>query len=147
MGTVEEGRRPDCNRPGARQGSHQHLAAHKSSGGIRPPARRRSAGSLSLAEREEISRGIVEGRSVRSMATTLGRSASTVSREVSRNGGSRRYRAEAADKLAWKRALRPKLCKLAIYGQLRQAVARKLAMSWSPEQDRGLAKAGIPKEG
>ena len=121
----------------------QHI---KPSGGIRPPARRRSAGSLSLAEREEISRGIVEGRSVRSIATTLGRSASTVSREVSRNGGSRRYRAEAADKLAWKRALRPKLCKLAIYGQLRQAVARKLAMSWSPEQIAGWLKRAYPKD-
>lgn len=126
---------------------HTSILAHiRPSGGIRPPARRRSVRSLSLAEREEISRGIVEGRSVRAIAGMLGRSASTVSREVRRNGGSRHYRAEAADKLAWKRALRPKLCKLAIYGQLRQAVARKLAMSWSPEQIAGWLKRVYPKD-
>lgn len=126
---------------------HTSILAHiRPSGGIRPPARRRSVRSLSLAEREEISRGIVEGRSVRAIAGMLGRSASTVSREVRRNGGSRHYRAEAADKLAWKRALRPKLCKLAIYGQLRQAVAKKLAMSWSPEQIAGWLKRVYPKD-
>jgi IS30 family transposase len=74
----------------------------------------------------------------------LGRSASTVSREIRRNGGSRRYRAEAADKLAWKRALRPKLCKLAICGQLRQAVAAKLKRNWSPEQIAGWLKRTHP---
>ena len=116
----------------------------KPSGGIRPPARRRQARSLSLAEREEISRGIAEGRSVRSIARLLGRSASTVSREIVRNGGAGRYRAEAADKRAWKRALRPKLCRLAIYGQLRQAVARKLERSWSPEQIAGWLKRAYP---
>jgi len=120
---------------------HTSIAAHIGpSGGIRPPARRRSAGALSLAEREEISRSIVEGRSVRAIARLLGRSPSTVSREINRNGGAGRYRAEAADKLAWKRALRPKLCKLAIYGQLRQAVVRKLELNWSPEQIAGWLK-------
>ena len=124
---------------------HNSIWAHlRPTGGIRPPARRRSPRALSLAEREEISRGIVEGRPVRAIARGLGRSASTVSREVSRNGGAGRYRAEAAEKLAWRRALRP-LCKLAIYGQLRQAVARKLAMSWSPEQIAGWLRRIYPE--
>jgi DNA-binding NarL/FixJ family response regulator len=80
------------------------LFAHiRPSGGIKPPARRRSVRALTMAEREEISRGIVGGLSVRAIARALNRSASTVSREILRNGGLRRYRAEAADKLAWKR--------------------------------------------
>ena len=124
---------------------HTSIAAHiRPSGGIRPAPRRRSARTLTLAEREEISRGIVGGRSVRAIARELGRSASTVSREIGRNGGSRRYRAEAADALAWKRALRPKPCKLAIYGQLRQAVATRLEMKWSPEQIAGWLKRSYP---
>jgi IS30 family transposase len=124
---------------------HTSIAAHvRPSGGIKPLARRRSVRALTMAEREEISRGIVEGRSVRAIARVLGRSASTVSREIRRNGGSRRYRAEAADKLAWKRALRPKLCKLAICGQLRQAVAAKLKRNWSPEQIAGWLKRTHP---
>lgn len=99
---------------------HTSIDAHiRPSGGIKPPARRRSVRALTMAEREEISRGIVGGWSVRAIARALGRSASTVSREIGRNGGSRRYRAEAADKLAWKRALRPKPCKLALHGHLR----------------------------
>jgi IS30 family transposase len=86
----------------------------------------------------------VEGRSVRAIARMLGRAASTISREIGRNGGSRRYRAEASDQRAWKRALRPKLCRLAIYGQLRQAVVRKLQLSWSPEQIAGWLKRVYP---
>lgn len=117
---------------------HTSIAAHIGpSGGIRPPVRRRSRLALTLAEREEISCGIVEGQSIRAMARMLGRAASTISCEIGRNGGLGRYRAAAADKLAWKEALRPKLCKLAIYPQLRQAVAGKLAMKWSPEQIAG----------
>jgi IS30 family transposase len=124
---------------------HTSVFGHiRPSGGIKPPARRRSMRALTMAEREEISRGIVEGRSVRAIARALGRSASTVSREIRRNGGSRRYRAEAADKLAWKRALRPKLCKMAICGQLRQAVAVKLKRNWSPEQIAGWLKRTHP---
>jgi IS30 family transposase len=124
---------------------HTSIFAHLSpSGGIRPQDRRRSARALTMAEREEISRGIVEGRSVRAIARVLERSASTVSREIGRNGGWRRYRAEAADKRAWKRALRPKPCKLAVIGQLRQAVATKLAMNWSPEQIAGWLKRTSP---
>jgi len=121
------------------------IFAHiKPSGGIKPPARRRSRLALSLAEREDISRGLVAGRSVRSMARALGRSPSTVSREIVRNGGSRWYRAAAADKRAWKRALRPKPCKLAEHGQLRQAVAAKLERNWSPEQIAGWLKRTYP---
>ncbi len=121
------------------------IFAHiKPSGGIKPPARRRSRLALSLAEREDISRGLVAGRSVRSMARALGRSPSTVSREIVRNGGSRWYRAAAADRRAWKQALRPKPCKLAVHGQLRQAVAAKLERNWSPEQIAGWLKRMHP---
>ena len=82
--------------------SHNSIFAHlRPSGGIRPPARRRSPRVLTLAEREEISRGIAEGRSLRAIAGALGRSPSTVSREIGRNGGSHRYRAEASDQRAW----------------------------------------------
>jgi IS30 family transposase len=115
------------------------------SGGIRPPSRRRSRLALTLAEREEISRGLVAGRPVRSMALALGRAPSTVSREIVRNGGSRWYRATAADKCAWKQALRPKPCKLAVQGQLRQAVAAKLERNWSPEQIAGWLKRTHPE--
>ena len=118
-----------------------HLAPH---GGIRPAPRRRSRLALTLAEREEISRGIVAQQSIRSMATLLGRSPSTVSREVCRNGGYDDYRAAQADKNAWARALRPKRCKLASYPPLRRAVARKLRLNWSPQQIAGWLKKAHP---
>jgi IS30 family transposase len=117
------------------------------SGGIRPAPRRRSRLALTLAEREAISRGIVAGRSLRWIARLLGRSPSTVSREVLRNGGYDRYRAAAADARAWERALRPKRCKLANSLGLRQAVARKLRLNWSPEQIAGWLKRGHPEDG
>jgi len=121
------------------------IFAHiRPSGGIMPPVRRRSRLALTLAEREEISRGLAAGRTVRSMARALGRSPSTVSREIGRNGGYRRYRAEAADGRAWRQALRPKPCKLAAHDQLRQAVAAKLEMDWSPEQIAGWLKRTHP---
>ncbi|MGB5224585.1 MAG: helix-turn-helix domain-containing protein, partial [Arenicellales bacterium] len=82
-------------------------------GGIRPPKRRRSRLALSLSEREDISRSIATGTSMRMIATQLGRSPSTISREINRNGGYDRYRAAEAEQAAWNRALRPKLCKLA----------------------------------
>ena len=127
------------------RGGHSSIFAHmRHTGGIKPPPRHRSARALSLAEREEISRGIVAVRSVRSIARDLARSPSTVSREICRNGGSRRYRAEAADKRALTQALRPKLCKLAIYGHLQQTVARKLERNWSPEQIAGWLKRTQP---
>ena len=115
-------------------------------GGIRPPPRRRSRLALTLAEREEISRGIVAHQSVRLMARVLGRSASTVSRELSRNGGYDRYRAALADEKAWARARRPKRCKLADHPQLRATVAGKLRLSWSPEQIAGWLKRAHPAD-
>lgn len=114
------------------------------SGGIKPPTRRRSARALTLAQREEISRGLVADRSVRSIASVLGRSPSTVSREIERNGGSQLYRAAAADKRAWKQALRPKPCKLAVHAGLRRAVVEKLERNWSPEQIAGWLKRTKP---
>ena len=113
------------------------LAPH---GGIRPVPRRRSRLALSLSEREEISRGIVAERSIRSMARSLGRSPSTVSREISLNGGYDRYRATLADKRAWDSARRPKQCKLAQHPPLRRVVARKLRLNWPPEQIAGWLK-------
>jgi len=116
-------------------------------GGIRPAAQRRSRLALTLAEREEISRGIAGHRSARSMARLLGRSPSTVSRELGRNGGYDRYRAALADEKALLRAHRPKRCKLADSAQLRQAVARKLRLNWSPEQIAGwLMRAHLDDE-
>ena len=119
------------------------LAPH---GGIRPAPRRRSRLALTLSEREEISRGIVAQQSIRSMASLLGRSPSTVSREVRRNGGYDQYRAALADERAWVRARRPKRCKLAMSPRLRQAVARTLRLNWSPEQIAGWLKQAHPGE-
>src|SRR5437667_3587285 len=97
-------------------------------GGITPAARRRAPVALSPEEREEISRGIAAGRSIRRIAAKLGRSPSTVSREVRRNGGCSAYRASEADTHAWERALRPKRCRLTRHPELRWRVAQKLAL-------------------
>ena len=99
-------------------------------GGIRPAQRRRSRLALTLAEREVISRGITAHQSARSIARLLGRSPSTVSREMSRNGGYDRYRATLAEENAWARARRPKYCKLATNPRLRRAVAGKLRLDY-----------------
>jgi IS30 family transposase len=99
---------------------------------------------LTLSEREEISRGLVARRSIRSIARKLCRSPSTVSREIGRNGGRARYRAARADAQAWARARRPKQCKLATHAWLRQAVARQLRLNWSPEQIAGWLKRTYP---
>ena len=120
------------------------LAPH---GGIRPAPRRRSRLALSLSEREEISRGIVARHSIRSMASVLGRSPSTVSREVLRNGGCDQYRAALADDRGWARARRPKRCKLALSWRLRRVVAMKLGLNWSPEQIAGWLKRAHPRDG
>ena len=109
-------------------------------GGICPAVRKRSRLALSLAEREEISRGLVAGFSLRSIAERLMRSPSTVSREINHNGGRRGYRAVKADKRAWEQALRPKACKLVLNDRLRQAVIRKLKHYWSPQQIAGWLK-------
>ncbi|HET6554313.1 MAG TPA: IS30 family transposase [Dyella sp.] len=115
-------------------------------GGIAPIDRRRSALTLTLTEREEISRGLAAGQSIRSMAAALGRSPSTVSREIARNGGAQRYRASDADEAAWKRALRPKQCRLALLPRLRQVVAARLAERWSPDQIAGWLVEEFPDD-
>lgn len=114
-------------------------------GGIRPEPRRRAPGRLGLVEREEISRGLAAGLSIRAIAVALGRSPSTVSREVSRNGGVRRYRAAWADQAAWTRATRPKPCKLAANPALRAIVEEKLQRRWSPQQIAGWLQLTYPK--
>src|SRR5690348_3247817 len=111
-------------------------------GGIRPPVRYRAKQALSLSEREEISRWLSMRRSLRSIASHLGRSASTVSREVSRNGGAAHYRAAGSDQTA----RRPKLCKLACHPFLRRTVSIGLRRQWSPEQIAGWLKRTYPGE-
>jgi IS30 family transposase len=103
-------------------------------GGIAPPVRKRSLRVLQLQEREEISRGLAGGMSMRRIAERLGRAPSTVSREVRRHDGSEGYRACDADVRAWDRARRPKRCKLARHRRLREAVAKQLLLQWSPQQ-------------
>ena len=113
-------------------------------GGIRPPERKRSSKSLSLDEREEISRGLVAGLSVRTIASQLDRAPSTISREISRNGGSRHYLATQANRNAWDRSLRPKACKLALNRPLCRIVEWKLRRKWSPQQIAGWLKREYP---
>ena len=115
-------------------------------GGIRPPDRKRSRLSLTLVEREEISRGLKGRLSLRCIARRLQRSASTVSREVNRNGGPDRYRAVRSDEAAWDRARRPKLCKLACNRSLCRTISGKLQLNWSPEQIAGWLKRAYPQE-
>jgi IS30 family transposase len=115
-------------------------------GGIRPPQRRRSRRALTLCEREEISRGVVSGQSLRSIALSLGRAPSTVSREINRNGGRRHYRASKADQCAWDRAHRPKTCRLVENRALARIVASKLKKRWSPEQLAGWLKYTYPDD-
>ena len=116
------------------------------SGGIRPPARRRSVWALSLAEREDVSRALVAGHSISSIAATLGRAPSTISREIRRNGGTERYRASHADQAAWDRAHRPKPCKLALHPTLAVRVADKLQLQWSPQQIAGWLRQAHPND-
>src|SRR3954468_31647 len=115
-------------------------------GGVWPGERRRSRLALTLAEREVISRGVTARRSARSIAKLLGRSPSTVSREMGRNGGCDRYRATVADENAWARSRRPKCCKLAINSRLRRGVTGKLRLDWSPEQIAGWLKRTHPED-
>ena len=115
-------------------------------GGIRPPERTRSKRVLSLPEREEISRGIAAGKSIRSIARSLDRSPSTISREIHRNGGRQDYRANKADQRAWDHAHRPKTCKLAQNPALARIVAVKLKKLWSPAQIAGWLKATYPND-
>ena len=122
---------------------HFLLARH---GGIAPPVRHRSRRVLTLAEREDISRGIASGCSMRVIAQHLSRACSTVSREVARHGGRAQYRANQADQQAWDSALRPKLCLLAMHDQLRKIVASKLILDWSPKQISGWLNRRYPKD-
>jgi IS30 family transposase len=115
-------------------------------GGIRPSERRRSRLALTLAEREEISRGIARDHSLRAIAARLKRAPSTISREVNRNGGLKHYRASRADQAAWDRAQRPKSCKLIIHRALARLVATKLNALWSPEQIAGWLKYMYPDD-
>src|SRR6202521_5190956 len=115
-------------------------------GGIVPATRRRSPLTLTLTEREDISRGIASGSSIREIAKGLQRAVSTVSREVARHGGKPQYRASEADHQAWESALRPKVCLLAIHSKLQKIVASKLILDWSPEQISGWLKIRYPED-
>ena len=117
------------------------LATH---GGISPVPRTRSWRALTLHDREEISRGLASGRSLRAISAGLGRAPSTISREVQRHGGRAQYRAAAADVCTWYRARRPKPCRLATSAALRALVAAKLAADWSPQQIAGWLKQTFP---
>lgn len=115
-------------------------------GGIAPQPRSRPSRHLTLSDRETISRGLAAGLSYRRIATQLDRPVSTVSREVLRHLGLAQYRASIADEAAWERAKRPKECQLAAVTELRQLVAEKLSLQWSPEQISGWLKRRFPAE-
>ena len=116
----------------------------EASGGIAPVPRRRSLRVLKLGEREEISRGLAAGNSLRTIAKRLKRAVSTVSQEVARHGGRCRYRAAQADAQAWVSARRPKPCLLSQDQRLRRIVAVKLAQDWSPQQIAGWLRDRYP---
>jgi IS30 family transposase len=129
--------------------SKAHPVIHlllKRHGGIAPLVRRRSRISLTLQEREDISRGIACGSSIRAIAKGLKRAVSTVSREVARHGGRVQYRASEADLQAWESALRPQTCLLATHTKLQEIVASKLMLDWSPEQISGGLKIEYPND-
>lgn len=119
------------------------IGAH---GGIAPAPRRRSPLALTLAEREEISRGIAANLPIQEIARQLGRAASTISRELKRHGGREQYRAASADAKAWEHARRPKPCKLALNKRLKQSVAEKLQLYWSPRQISGWLQRRFPDD-
>ncbi len=115
-------------------------------GGIPPPPRRRSRLALRVREREEISRGLARGDSLRQIGRRLGRAPSTVSREVRRHGGRRHYRAATAETQAWDHARRPKRCRLAASAALRRLVATKLTLDWSPQQISQWLRGAFPDD-
>ncbi len=115
-------------------------------GGVAPSERRRNRLALTLREREEISRGVAVGESARRIAARLGRSPSTITRELNRHDGRRRYRAAEADRRAWERARRPQRCKLARQPALSRIVAAKLQQDWSPQQIAGWLKIEFPDD-
>ena len=127
----------------------EHVVVHfllKRHGGIAPPVRRRSPTALTVREREDISRGIASGCSMRVIAQRLSRACSTVSREVARHGGRAQYRANEADQQAWESALRPKPCLLATHDKLQATVASKLVQDWSPQQISGWLRMEHPND-
>lgn len=127
--------------------NHSSIAGiFTATGGIQPAPRCRSRLALTSAEREEISRSLVKGSSIRSIAALLGRAPSTVSRELKRNGGQAAYRATQADQAAWDHARRPKDCKLLLNRAAARMVAEKLQMRWSPEQIAGWLKRSYPDD-
>jgi IS30 family transposase len=128
-----------------RRGSSAVRRVLEGTGGIAPAARRRASRVLSLVEREEISRGIAAGYTLRAIARGLNRAVSTVSQEVSRHGGRELYRAAEADLAAWDSALRPKLCVLAKNRHLQRIVAVKLKQDWAPQQIAGWLKDEYPR--
>lgn len=115
-------------------------------GGVVPRERRRGRLALTVVEREEISRAVAAGESARRVAARLGRSPSTITREIARHGGRRRYRAGEADSRAWDNGRRQQLCKLARNPVLRGLVAEKLREDWSPEQIAGWLKTEFPQD-
>ena len=115
-------------------------------GGLTPRPRHRSRLALTTTEREEISRGLVRGESLRAMGARLRRAPSTISRELRRNGGRRWYRAMRADQSAWHRGRRPKGCRLATQPRLRRLVAAKLVANWSPQQIAGWLRDTFPSD-
>lgn len=115
-------------------------------GGIARSPRRRAVRALTEADREQISRGLAADRSIRAIARTLNRPPSTISREIERNGGRAQYRAVEAERRAWRRAERPKPCRLAREPQLRAIVAAQVELDWSPEQIAGWLKREYPHD-
>jgi IS30 family transposase len=120
---------------------HRMLAKR---GGIAPPPRKRSPRALTPEEREAISRGLSANWSSNRIAASLNRAPSTISREIERNGGPIKYRAQQADANAWKSALRPKACALSNRARLRMLVASKLKQQWAPAQISGWLKRQFP---
>jgi IS30 family transposase len=133
----------------ARRLPTRHISVHKlisAHGGICPPPRRRSGRSLSAKERELIGQALAAGCSLRAIAAGLGRSPSTISRELRRNGGPMRYSGLKADERAWRQARRPKPCLLVQHQELRALVIQKLSIDWSPEQISGWLPKAYPHD-
>jgi IS30 family transposase len=131
---------------GLRRASSVIFTVVGAEGGITPRPRRRSRLALTARDREEISRQLACGQSLRAISRLLGRAPSTLSREVARNGGRRVYRAAVADGHAWRRARRPQRCRLSTHPALRRLVARKLAEQWSPQQISGWLRCTFPSD-
>jgi IS30 family transposase len=131
----------------ARQlGLGQNTVSHylRALGGIRPRPRRRAERCLSLEEREEISRGIARGHSARQIALALGRSHTTIAREIERCGGRGRYRAHSADREAWARARRPRPAKLELCPALRRVVEEQLRKITHPSRSPARSNSNTP---